>query len=47
MAAAKNKPPYAAFYYLLKKYAHGKELMLIAEISTKNKQEKLISPDRN
>ena len=34
-----------AFYYLLNEYAHGKELMLIAEISTKNKQGKLITPD--
>ncbi|HRH49912.1 MAG TPA: N-6 DNA methylase [Panacibacter sp.] len=34
-----------AFYYLLNEYAHSKELMLIAEISTKNKQGKIITPD--
>ena len=35
----------AAFYYLLNDYARSKELMLIAEISTKNKQGKIITPD--
>ncbi len=34
-----------AFYYLLNEYAHSKDLMLIAEISTKNKQGKIITPD--
>ena len=34
-----------AFYQLLNEYAHSKELMLIAEISTKNKAGKLITPD--
>ncbi|MEO6405821.1 MAG: type ISP restriction/modification enzyme [Ferruginibacter sp.] len=34
-----------AFYYLLNEYAHGKDLMLIAEISTKNKAGKIITPD--
>ncbi|MGI8582858.1 MAG: hypothetical protein ACR2KX_11700 [Chitinophagaceae bacterium] len=34
-----------AFYYLLNEYAHSKELMLIAEISTKNKQGKIVTPD--
>ena len=34
-----------AFYFLLNEYAHSKELMLIAEISTKNKQGKIITPD--
>ena len=34
-----------AFYYLLNEYAHSKELMLIAEISTKNKQGRIITPD--
>jgi predicted helicase len=34
-----------AFYYLLNEYAHTKDLMLIAEISTKNKQGKIITPD--
>jgi predicted helicase len=33
------------FYYLLNEYAHSKDLMLIAEISTKNKQGKIITPD--
>ncbi|MEP6467773.1 MAG: type ISP restriction/modification enzyme, partial [Parafilimonas sp.] len=34
-----------AFYNLLNDYARGKDLMLIAEISTKNKQGKIITPD--
>lgn len=34
-----------AFYSLLNDYARGKDLMLIPEISTKNKQGKLITPD--
>lgn len=34
-----------AFYYLLNEYAHSKDLMLIAEISTKNKQGRIITPD--
>ncbi|HEV8079644.1 MAG TPA: type ISP restriction/modification enzyme [Chitinophagaceae bacterium] len=34
-----------AFYYLLNEYAHSKDLMLIAEISTKNKAGKIITPD--
>lgn len=34
-----------AFYYLLNEYARSKDLMLIAEISTKNKQGKIITPD--
>jgi type I restriction-modification system DNA methylase subunit len=34
-----------AFYNLLNEYARSKELMLIAEISTKNKQGKIITPD--
>lgn len=34
-----------AFYYLLNEYAHSKDLMLIPEISTKNKSGKLITPD--
>lgn len=34
-----------AFYYLLIEYARSKDLMLIAEISTKNKQGKIITPD--
>lgn len=34
-----------AFYYLLNEYAHSKGLMLIAEISTKNKAGKIITPD--
>src|SRR5215210_373181 len=34
-----------AFYYLLNEYAHSKDLMLIAEISAKNKQGKIITPD--
>ena len=34
-----------AFYYLLNDYARGKDLMLIAEISTKNKQGRMITPD--
>ena len=34
-----------AFYNLLNDYASSKDLMLIAEISTKNKQGKLITPD--
>lgn len=34
-----------AFYFLLNEYAHSKDLMLIAEISTKNKQGKIITPD--
>jgi predicted helicase len=35
----------SAFYYLLNEYAHSKDLMLIAEISTKNKAGKIITPD--
>ena len=34
-----------AFYNLLNDYARSKDLMLIAEISTKNKQGKIITPD--
>ncbi len=34
-----------AFYNLLNVYANSKDLILIAEISTKNKQGKLITPD--
>ncbi|TKK68347.1 DNA methyltransferase [Ilyomonas limi] len=34
-----------AFYYLLNEYARSKDLMLIAEISTKNKGGKIITPD--
>ncbi len=34
-----------AFYYLLNEYARQKDLMLVAEISTKNKQGKIITPD--
>ena len=34
-----------AFYYLLNDYAKQKDLMLVAEISTKNKQGKIITPD--
>ncbi|MEJ7821350.1 MAG: type ISP restriction/modification enzyme [Chitinophagaceae bacterium] len=34
-----------AFYYLLNEYAHSKDLMLVAEISTKNKAGKIITPD--
>ena len=34
-----------AFYYLLNEYAKQKDLMLVAEISTKNKQGKIITPD--
>ncbi|MBC7587196.1 MAG: N-6 DNA methylase, partial [Chitinophagaceae bacterium] len=34
-----------AFYYLLNEYAKQKDLMLVAEISTKTKQGKLITPD--
>ncbi len=33
------------FYWLLNEYARSKDLMLIAEISTKNKQGKIITPD--
>lgn len=42
----RRKLPYAMlFYYLLNEYAHSKDLMLIAEISTKNKAGKIITPD--
>lgn len=34
-----------AFYYLLNEYAKQKDLMLVAEISIKTKQGKLITPD--
>jgi hypothetical protein len=34
-----------AFYNLLNDYARNKDLMLIAEISTKNKQGKIVTPD--
>ena len=34
-----------AFYYLLNDYAKQKDLMLVAEISTKNKQGRIITPD--
>ncbi len=34
-----------AFYNLLNEYARGKELLLVTEISTKNKQGKIITPD--
>jgi predicted helicase len=34
-----------SFYNLLNEYAHSKDLMLIPEISTKNKAGKLITPD--
>jgi len=34
-----------AFYYLLNDYAKQKDLMLVAEISTKTKQGKIVTPD--